>query len=126
MHQLAALGVAWPPREGWRRKLVGSEIPDDDYQRFLDLANVSKKDRRSGSPTGAKTSPTKVWVRHGSPYPVQVSIFARKTAKEICESGRSMKVDEPFTAVTVRNVGRDTLALIAITLDDIYGSCLGG
>jgi hypothetical protein len=36
MAQMAALGVSWPPRHGWLTKLIGTEIPDEQWQKFLD------------------------------------------------------------------------------------------
>lgn len=41
---LTALGVEWPPIQGWKRALLGREIPMDDYQRAL--AGRSKKAKR--------------------------------------------------------------------------------
>ena len=32
--QLDAVGVAWPPREGWIGRLVGKEITDEQRERF--------------------------------------------------------------------------------------------
>jgi len=32
---LAALGVDWPPVQGWKRALLGREIPQADYDRAL-------------------------------------------------------------------------------------------
>ncbi len=43
--QLAALGVKWPPEKGWLSKLVGTEIPDEQYQRFLSLGTMTRKER---------------------------------------------------------------------------------
>jgi len=37
--QLACLGVAWPPRRGWKRALVGTNIQDAVYNKFLSLKN---------------------------------------------------------------------------------------
>lgn len=35
--QLRELGIAWPPRSGWIRRLTGTEIHGDRYARFLAL-----------------------------------------------------------------------------------------
>jgi hypothetical protein len=35
--QLAVIGVAWPPRRGWKRQSIGKEIDTETAQRFLDL-----------------------------------------------------------------------------------------
>jgi hypothetical protein len=32
--QLECVGVKWPPREGWIRRIVGTEISDESRQRF--------------------------------------------------------------------------------------------
>lgn len=44
--QIQALGIAWPPREGWKQRLEGVEIPDEDAARFLELKNSSKLMRK--------------------------------------------------------------------------------
>lgn len=41
---LAALGVSWPPIAGWKRALLGREIPVADYERAL--AGRSNKAKR--------------------------------------------------------------------------------
>lgn len=38
--QLAILGVAWPPRRGWRRRCHGKEIPNSEAVRFCELKNA--------------------------------------------------------------------------------------
>jgi ribonuclease HI len=40
--QLAVLEMKWPPRRGWRRRLVGMEISEETYKTFLAL----KKQKR--------------------------------------------------------------------------------
>ena len=37
--QLAELGVAWPPRRGWKERLVGTSISLAAYGRFLEAAD---------------------------------------------------------------------------------------
>lgn len=32
--QLEVLGVSWPPREGWIRRVIGMEISDENRERF--------------------------------------------------------------------------------------------
>lgn len=32
--QLEAIGVAWPPRQGWKLRVEGSEITEDQRQQF--------------------------------------------------------------------------------------------
>jgi hypothetical protein len=41
--QLAVLGMQWPPKSGWRRRLVGTEISEDTYQAFLALRKQKKE-----------------------------------------------------------------------------------
>lgn len=48
--QLAALGVKWPPRKGWRRNLIGSTISRQRYEQFLAL----KKNRAAKEDPPAK------------------------------------------------------------------------
>jgi hypothetical protein len=34
--QLTLLGVQWPPRRGWTRRIIGKEISIDTANRFLE------------------------------------------------------------------------------------------
>lgn len=44
--QLALIGVAWPPLEGWKQRSVGKQIPMKDAERFILLRGLKKKQRR--------------------------------------------------------------------------------
>jgi hypothetical protein len=44
--QLEILGVKWPPKRGWKRKVIGKVILDKDAQRFLELTGLRKSERR--------------------------------------------------------------------------------
>lgn len=35
--QLALLGVDWPPKTGWKQRVIGDEISEDKYRQFLRL-----------------------------------------------------------------------------------------
>ena len=48
--QLKCLGLKWPPRKGWLRRLVGKEIPVADYNRFLELKGKSKFVKKIATP----------------------------------------------------------------------------
>ena len=37
--QLHMLGISWPPKGGWLKKLIGTEITDIQYQTILSLRN---------------------------------------------------------------------------------------
>lgn len=37
--QFKALGIGWPPKSGWKQRLVGSVINKDDYEEFLSYTN---------------------------------------------------------------------------------------
>jgi ribonuclease HI len=41
--QLAVLGMKWPPRRGWMRNLIGKEISEDKYKRFLALRKQKRE-----------------------------------------------------------------------------------
>ncbi len=41
--QLETLGVEWPPLEGWRKRLIGSDLPDEAYDKFLELRGKTIK-----------------------------------------------------------------------------------
>lgn len=45
--QLAILGVSWPPKHGWERRIIGKEISVREYDEFLRLQNVSVRIRRT-------------------------------------------------------------------------------
>jgi hypothetical protein len=38
--QLAALGIAWPPKRGWKNFVVGAQISNAEADKFLALADV--------------------------------------------------------------------------------------
>ena len=42
-HQLAVLGMKWPPRHGWMRSLAGMEISEKTYERFLALRKQKRE-----------------------------------------------------------------------------------
>jgi hypothetical protein len=50
--QLAVLGISYPVPSGWRRRIIGMEISDTDYQKLCELAlvRVSPKKERPGIP----------------------------------------------------------------------------
>jgi hypothetical protein len=41
--QLALLGVEYPPKSGWKTRLIGTEISQESYDFFIKLRNSSKK-----------------------------------------------------------------------------------
>lgn len=47
--QIAVLGVSWPLKKGWLSNLIGKEITAKDYERFLELRGVHKK-QKIGAP----------------------------------------------------------------------------
>lgn len=46
-HQLAVLGVSWPPVKGWLSQLIDKDIPDEDYSLFLRLRGVRRQSERA-------------------------------------------------------------------------------
>lgn len=38
--QLHFLGLNWPPEKGWAKKLIGTEIMELDYQRFVRAGEI--------------------------------------------------------------------------------------
>lgn len=44
--QLELLGVKWPPKHGWRRRIEGNLIPKSDAEKFVKLRGVTKKRER--------------------------------------------------------------------------------
>lgn len=45
-HQLALIGVQWPPKQGWLSELVGTEIEPEKYAEFVRFGKMSAKTRR--------------------------------------------------------------------------------
>jgi hypothetical protein len=56
--QLAVLGMEWPPRRGWMRRLAGMEISEETYKRFLALRKQKKET------TALKLLPTHLLMHH--------------------------------------------------------------
>jgi hypothetical protein len=48
--QLAALGIAWPPAHGWRRRVVGTQITEAKRVQFEEgrMIRVPRKPRKRG------------------------------------------------------------------------------
>ncbi len=44
--QVLLLGEHWPLRSGWYGRLLGKEVSDDDYAKFVDLKGLPPKDAR--------------------------------------------------------------------------------
>lgn len=36
---LALFGIKWPPKKGWKKKVIGMEVDDDKYNQFLLIKN---------------------------------------------------------------------------------------
>jgi len=45
--QLKCLGVNVQNNSGWRRKLIGTDIPDEDVEEFLALKNLHLEEKRT-------------------------------------------------------------------------------
>lgn len=41
--QIELLGILWPPKHGWRRRVEGKLIPQADAEQFVALRGVTKK-----------------------------------------------------------------------------------
>jgi len=41
--QLALIGVSWPPKKGWKEKVIGRSIDEDDLSKFLSLKDRHKE-----------------------------------------------------------------------------------
>lgn len=44
--QLALLGVKWPPVQGWKGRVLGTFMSDEDARKFLALRGATKKKPR--------------------------------------------------------------------------------
>lgn len=44
-NQLEVLGVAWPPRQGWKSDILGKELSDSSAEAFLRLTSARKRTR---------------------------------------------------------------------------------
>jgi hypothetical protein len=58
--QLALLGVSWPPRAGWIKRLEGKAILDSTWERFLALRNLHGK--RAKQAAEQFQEPRLVWL----------------------------------------------------------------
>ena len=38
--QLKVLGIGWPPKKGWKQRLIGTTISNDTYQAFQNAAGT--------------------------------------------------------------------------------------
>lgn len=45
--QFKLLGINWPPKEGWKNKVIGNYIEDSLAEEFIKLKGMSKKRMRS-------------------------------------------------------------------------------
>lgn len=43
--QLAVLGVEWPPPRGWKSDLIGNQIPQGIYEKFLRLRRIDRQEK---------------------------------------------------------------------------------
>lgn len=43
--QLKLIGVEWPPARGWPDRIIGNEISSKDYETFLALKGIRKKNK---------------------------------------------------------------------------------
>lgn len=41
--QIELLGVEYPPKSGWKKRLIGTDISQEKYDFFIKLRNSSKK-----------------------------------------------------------------------------------
>lgn len=44
--QLAALGIGWPAKSGWLKRLVGKEVTQDQWRKFVSSKNHNFKKKR--------------------------------------------------------------------------------
>lgn len=44
--QMLVLGCSVPFRKGWKRKIIGTTISEEDYQRFLDARYMRQPKKR--------------------------------------------------------------------------------
>jgi hypothetical protein len=50
--QMEALGIKWPPRKGWIKKLTGKQISMDDFSRVRNLGHFQTEDIARMKATG--------------------------------------------------------------------------
>jgi len=44
--QLEAIGVKeWPPKKGWKKKIIGLHVPEENAQKFLALRDVHLQEK---------------------------------------------------------------------------------
>jgi hypothetical protein len=47
--QIELLGVEYPPKSGWKKRLIGTEISQEKYDFFIKLRNSSKKRQKKSA-----------------------------------------------------------------------------
>lgn len=81
-NQLGALGVMWPPRNGWKKEVLGKDFPDSVVDHFLNLKDahkaskspktndpdlitkmIERRERRKNLRAAKKANKERQWVR---------------------------------------------------------------
>ena len=66
--QLHILGISWPPKGGWLKQLIGTEITNEQYQTLLSLRNakqngyISKETPLQRKPEQQHTAPNNQYI----------------------------------------------------------------
>ena len=47
--QIERLGVEYPPKSGWEKRLIGTVISQEKYDFFIKLRNSSKKEQKKST-----------------------------------------------------------------------------
>ena len=60
--QVEVLGLAFPPKKGWLRAFIGKPMPLDQWQRFVEAANVrATKKKNKAAQTSADQTTTPIF-----------------------------------------------------------------
>ena len=59
--QMQTLGLSWPLQHGWKRKVIGKDLPEAAISRFLALKNAHLKPGQQPKPKKKRKEPK--WYR---------------------------------------------------------------
>ena len=90
--QLHALGIAWPPKDGWLRRLIGTEISKERYALALEMKGM--KPAQQKATLGDEYPNPAEKTRQAPPASGDTKIFA-----EIERLAASLRAGERYSAL---------------------------
>ncbi len=102
--QLHFLGLNWPPEKGWCKKLVGTEITELDYERFVRAGEIGvramkEEIRQSMNGLRQRVEPLPVKIEREQ---IQTVWITFSDGQRACFSGRAVAF--PGDTRTIRDI----------------------